>query len=51
MENGKVRNWLCTLNNPEETDPETFLSDWFVNHRAVYVNGQLEKGEEGTIHI
>lgn len=37
----RARSWLGTLNNWEEKeiDPETFLSDWFVKHSAVYVNG------------
>lgn len=36
----KSRNWICTLNNPpDDLDPETFLSDWYVKHKAVYVNG------------
>lgn len=48
--NGRSRGWLCTLNNPD-VDPETFLSDWFVKHKAVYVNGQVELGQEGTRHI
>lgn len=51
MDTGKSRNWLGTLNNPEGIDPETFLSDWYVKHKAVYVNGQVEVGEEGTRHI
>lgn len=43
-------NWLCTLNNPEEATA-TFLEDLFTKSKAVYVCGQLEKGEEGTAHI
>jgi len=43
-------NWLCTLNNPE-VDPREFLEQWALNGKANYVVGQLEKGEEGTVHV
>lgn len=52
MENTKcqARNFLGTLNNPE-VDPRDFLEKWVTQAKAKYVCGQLEKGEEGTVHI
>lgn len=47
----KARAWLGTLNNPDTTMVEAYLSKWFTEAKASYVNGQLEKGKEGTIHI
>ena len=46
----KSRNWLGTLNNPDITDIELYLKRWY-DTGAAYVNGQLEKGDEGTVHI
>jgi len=43
-------NWLGTLNNPDTTSVEQYLKAWF-DDGASYVNGQLEKGKEGTVHI
>ncbi len=43
-------NWLGTLNNPDTTVCEAYLKAW-KDSGATYVNGQLEKGEEGTVHI
>lgn len=43
-------NWLCTLNNPE-VDTREYLEKWHTQGKANYVCGQLEKGEEGTVHI
>lgn len=43
-------NWLGTRNNPTEL-VEDYLRDFYKNSGAVYVCGQLEKGEEGTPHI
>lgn len=51
MDTDKARSWLGTLNNPDDIDPQTFLADWNSKHKAAYVNGQVEKGEEGTLHI
>ena len=42
------KNWLITHNNPK-VDPREYLEKW--SEHAVYVNGQLEKGESGTVHI
>lgn len=42
------KNWLCTLNNPD-VEVEPYLANWF--KLCTYVNGQLEKGAEGTPHI
>jgi len=44
------KNWLCTLNKPEE-DPKEYLEKFHRQVGAVYVVGQLEKGAEGTPHI
>jgi len=41
-------NWLITHNNPK-TDPKDYLEAWAP--MCKYVNGQLEKGKEGTPHI
>lgn len=46
----KGRNWIATLNNPDVTPPE-YLEAYMTTHRATYVVGQLEKGEEGTAHL
>jgi hypothetical protein len=43
-------NYLATLNNPE-VDPREFLESWVTKAKASYVTGQLEKGQEGTVHI
>jgi len=43
-------NWLGTLNNPDVV-PHEFLEQFISKHKAKYVCGQLEKGEEGTPHI
>ena len=40
------RNWICTLNNPTCT-----LEDIHTRSKAVYTVGQLEKGENGTLHF
>lgn len=44
------RNALCTTNNPQE-DAHDYLERAFKILRATYICGQLEKGENGTIHI
>lgn len=47
----KMVNWLGTHNNPDVEMVEAYLEKWFTGTGATYVNGQLEKGEEGTPHI
>ena len=42
----KARNWLCTLNNPGEIT----LATVHELTKATYTVGQLEKGENGTLH-
>jgi hypothetical protein len=42
-------NWIGTLNNPK-IDAKDYLEAWFKDG-AKYVNGQLEKGENGTVHL
>lgn len=43
----KARTWLCTLNNPGQISLESIHA----NLLAVYTVGQLEKGENGTLHF
>jgi len=43
-------NWLGTVNNPDTSNVEDYLKKWF-DDGAAYVNGQLEKGKDGTVHI
>lgn len=47
--------FIGTLNNPHEHYGDFFLGDWLErvhkNAKAVYTVGQLEKGEEGTVHV
>lgn len=43
-------NYIGTLNNPKMTAQE-YLEQWVTRGKAVYAVGQLEKGEEGTVHI
>lgn len=47
----KGTQWLCTLNNPDAATAQEYLSKWFTTARARYVNGQLERGKEGTLHL
>lgn len=47
----QARNWLGTLNNPDTTTTEVYLKRWKDTLDCQYVNGQLEKGSEGTVHI
>lgn len=41
---------LGTYNNPK-VDTREYLEAWSKLDDVVFVTGQLEKGEEGTIHI
>lgn len=45
------RMWLGTLNNPDTALAKEYLELWHTKAGARYVNGQLEKGAEGTVHI
>ena len=47
----KGSNWLGTLNNPDVALARDYLEMWFSKAGARYVNGQVEKGKEGTVHI
>lgn len=47
----KSSQWIGTLNNPEVALAEDYLSKWKSHGGARYVNGQVEKGVEGTVHI
>lgn len=41
---------LCTLNNPQ-VEVHEFLENIYKDTLVCYVNGQLERGEAGTVHI
>jgi len=47
--------FIGTLNNPAEKYPDFMGQDWleamYKELKAVYITGQLEKGEEGTVHL
>jgi len=43
----QCRNWLCTLNNPGELTLEVVHA----LTKATYTVGQLERGENGTLHL
>jgi len=46
------RNWLLTLNNPEEgTLTQDYLERIHATLKARFTGGQLEKGADGTVHI
>lgn len=47
----KSRNWLGTLNNPQDGLYKEYLEKWMTVKGCKYVCGQLEKGAEGTVHI
>ena len=45
------RNWLGTYNNPPDLSLcESYLEVWSKAPKCTYVTGQLEKGEQGTVH-
>jgi len=48
-------NWLATYNNPPKEvleSPEEWLRAMHTSSKAVYTNGQLERGSgEGTLHF
>lgn len=46
----QCRNWLGTYNNPK-VDPEEYVRAWKGKFDCLYVNGQYERGKEGTPHI
>jgi hypothetical protein len=47
--------YIGTLNNPGQHYQDFMAGDWlqaiYTTHKAAYVTGQLEKGEEGTLHL
>lgn len=43
--------WIGTYNNPPVDLLQDYLEKWQKQAGAVYVTGQLEKGEEGTVHL
>lgn len=45
-----ARNYLGTLNNPK-VETKDYLEKWSTVKDVTYVCGQLEKGENGTVHI
>lgn len=44
------KNWNGVLNNPT-LEGSSYLKGWYEEAKPTYVCGQLEKGEEGTLHI
>jgi hypothetical protein len=48
-----ARAYLITLNNPEHPDlSQQWIEGLFTRvNKVAYVNGQLERGENGTLHI
>lgn len=51
MASEKARMYICTLNNPDVVMCEDYLKNWHTKGGAVFVTGQLEKGESGTVHL
>jgi len=47
----QARSWIGTLNNPDTALVQDYLKLWYSKAGATYVNGQLERGAEGTTHI
>jgi len=47
----KSSQWLGTLNNPDVVHAEDYINKWKSQGGARYVNGQVEQGAEGTVHI
>lgn len=43
-------NWLCTWNNPTGS-PKDVLEWVYLDTKADYLVGQLERGTEGTVHL
>lgn len=47
--------FLGTLNNPTQHYSDFMAEDWLralhTKLEATYTNGQLEKGEQGTVHL
>jgi len=47
--------FLGTLNTPQDHYQDFMAQDWlehlYTRTQATYVNGQLEKGAEGTVHL
>ncbi len=43
--------WLGTYNNIDPCICESYLEKWHTQEKAIFVTGQLEKGEEGTPHL
>lgn len=55
MSASKRTRFIGTLNNPQEHYKDFMAEEWLkaihVTHKAAYTTGQLEKGEEGTLHL
>lgn len=55
MSASKRTRFIGTLNNPQEHYKEFMAEEWLkaihTTHKAVFTTGQLEKGEEGTLHL
>lgn len=49
--NKQSTQWFATYNNVDTTIARDYLEKWHTQHKATYVVGQVEKGEEGTVHL
>ena len=51
----RVMRFIGTLNNPTDHYKDFMAEDWLAalhaRTEAVYTNGQLEKGKDGTVHL
>lgn len=47
----QFRMFIGTLNNPDLTTCKEYIQSWVDKAGAVYATGQLEKGEQGTLHL
>jgi hypothetical protein len=51
MPSKKATMFIGTLNNPDLTQSEAFLEAWTKHGGAAFATGQLEVGDEGTVHL
>lgn len=53
-DNVKGSRYIATLNNPFDhgvESPQEWLEHFYTRSKAVYLNGQVERGAEGTLHL
>ncbi len=43
--------FIGTYNNIDTTMCEAFIESWVARGGAAFATGQLEKGEQGTVHL